>query len=70
MTSQEWNRRHAPGCRVRYHPTPGQPAYVETTTTAAAYTLGSGRAVVKLAGMRVPAPLAQVQAIEPERAVA
>lgn len=64
MTAAEWNRRHLPGTRVRYYPKPGEPAYLETTTTAAAYTLGSGKALIKLAGMRSPAPLKQVQAVE------
>lgn len=64
MTAAEWNRRHLPGTRVRYYAKPGEPAYMETTTLAAAYTLGSGKALIKLAGMRGPVPLKQVQAVE------
>jgi hypothetical protein len=65
MTAAEWNRRHPPGTRVRYYPQPGQPAYMETTTRGAAWTLSSGRALVALHGVRRAVPLAQVQPVAP-----
>ena len=64
MTAAEWNRKNPPGTPVRYTPQPGQPAYLDTTTAAAAYSLSTGKAVVRLAGIRGPVPLAQVQAVE------
>jgi len=65
MTAAEWNRRYPPGTRVRYYPQPGHPAYMETTTRGAAWTLSTGRALVALQGVRRAVPLAQVQPITP-----
>lgn len=64
MTAQEFNRRYPPGSRVRYYPDPKAPPYVELATDRAAYTLSSGRAVIRLPGFKKPVSLDNVKGLD------
>lgn len=64
MTAADFNRRYPKGATITWTPRGSGAKAVTARTTTAAYTLSSGKALVKIEGVKHGVPLSEIT-VEP-----